>query len=1322
VAEDLVVGIGADASDFIAETGKASKAFDRFTDDVEKDAKRSSAAFGKITGSSKTLSENLNRSFSEVQKNFKKGGIGKGFTSLNSEVTKLTSGFGSLRGAAASTGISAINGAATVALGGVTALATATAALSTGLIAIGTNGAVAFSKFEDAFAQVQTLLPPAFSDVQKLEEGVRNLTKQFGTDLIGATNAAYQAISQGVAPAQTVKFLETAFTAAGAGASTTTEAVNLLAATLNAFNLPMSKASEVSDIFFTTIAKGATTAQELSASIGQVAPVANAAGIQFDEVASSLAALTLGGVNTAEAATQLKSVIAGIVAPSKEAGDALNAIGVNARLLREEGLDEAFKRLQEATGGSLEELTKFLPNIRAAQGGAALAGGQFENFNKILEANRKSLGATSDAAGKTQGTLGKSFGRLSATVNDAFVSIGKIVGTALGPSLDVVTKFVDEIQSELELVATALQGPAAEATAFFDSFKSGSDDASTVVGAALRSVGDALATVSAFIADNSNAIATFGALYRQQFAIAETGVGVLALGVAALSKVLAGLLGIGSAVASLFSDDVAAGLSEANDLAHSFGDTVGEFAFDRIVSGAEAAANLGETFDSVKGAAEGASASLAVAAGGVSRLGSTVDDLAAKQRAAAEAQDKVAESSSGAAKAAGNQAAATEEVAAANEGAAVSARDLFEQVDQGKISAQEATKALNGMSTAARDSAGAQRELATALQIFNEATRVEDQARLGERIESLGSAAQSVSGKIAQAFGIINVVLKDRFRAAGEEAVETFARVRQGSDKFLNEIKRLESIQVSFLDATVFDTFISASGTTSSIIKNFSDTTLDAFRVVSNVLTGDLRKAGDALVDTFARGRISSAQFKDEVSKLAQAELGFSELFRGVDELASGFDTLANRARNAEGALGTEIRAAVLVARAELDAGKITLDQYAEALRTAGENARDFGSLSREQLVVFEKVRSENEGLAQTILDLSKNLDSSLKPAFDDYLKAASQSGLKTEELEKVLSDLSKQNDKVKTSTTGLAGAQRDGAKAAGEITTAQDEYQDSVGKLGAAILLANQQQQLQFDLLAIGTENFFDAATGVKLLNQGNSNLLNSTNKLGEVLDDVGQQKLQRLVGALGDGVLSSEQFRSEVKKLASEFGVLADEAEKANSRIQKAFSGSNGISAFGKPGGIGFDSFGQADAGASVFGSRRVTGSSNFQSAQEAQLGAQLGLGPKALRERLARQGFVDGGSFQSGGALLSTGRADVEAGEFILSQRGLSDLGKTFGDLLNRGRGDTVVNQTNTFAIKSQSPEGDGKDMLNELAFKLRPALFRAGGLAASRSPIT
>ena len=107
-------------------------------------------------------------------------------------------------------------------------------------------------------------------------------------------------------------------------------------------------------------------------------------------------------------------------------------------------------------------------------------------------------------------------------------------------------------------------------------------------------------------------------------------------------------------------------------------------------------------------------------------------------------------------------------------------------------------------------------------------------------------------------------------------------------------------------------------------------------------------------------------------------------------------------------------------------------------------------------------------------------------------------------------------------------------------------------------------------------------------------------------------------------------------------------------------------------------------------------------------------------ALSERGIAQAFV--GRFAAGGPVNRTGFAQVEAGEFVLGQRGQTELGRLFASALNgagQGAAPPQVNQTNNFNVSSNG--AFGAESIEELAFMLGPALAQARNLGAAESPL-
>ena len=622
-----------------------------------------------------------------------------------------------------------------------------------------------------------------------------------------------------------------------------------------------------------------------------------------------------------------------------------------------------------------------------------------------------------------------------------------------------------------------------------------------------------------------------------------------------------------------------------------------------------------------------------------------------------------------------------------------SATELFNAARLGVISVEAATKALAGLSVAIKGVGTVTISTRSALDLFNETA-----ARAFGKVKV---EADDLTSGIRAAFGTVNEVLTGRFREAAEGLVEQFAKGKIAGKAFADEIRALASLQGSFVDVGPLNDFIRIAGLSRKAVGDLRVETVDAFRTIGNVLKGEFRKSADELVKKFGEARIGVREFRAEIAKLAGLQLGFDDIFRGVGDLAANFAKIKNEGKAAAGVLGTELRASVAAAKAEFDAGKISLDQYLDAVLKTGESLKTFKSLSDDQLVSFEKLRKENDKVASTVLDLSKTLDTKLRPAFDTLLQAFRAGRLNADQLGVGLGRLVAQQRE-------LAEATRETTKTLTEAAGAEAEFFAEIDK--------------GFASLEAARKGFAGTQAGAKLLDEGLGSLVPKVEQLRNRTSEAGRALLDKLLDGFAKGRLGAKDLREELQRLADATVNVGKAAKGAGGNVQQAFAGGGGIGAFGgKPGGIGFGA-----GSLNGFGIQgRVTGSSNFTSQLESQLGQALGLKPKALRERASRSGGIEGLAqeiglqrFADGGRVDKTGALMAEAGEFVLSRRGLSDLGTVFAEMLNKGGAAGGFSQVNNFNVSAPETERFGS---RALAFALQPALMQVSQLAASRSPI-
>src|SRR6185437_4587955 len=134
--------------------------------------------------------------------------------------------------------------------------------------------------------------------------------------------------SAGFHGAQGLQVLKAAAEGGELGSAELATVANALTAVLNAYNLPASKATAVTNQLVATVAAGKMHMQDLAAAISTVLPVANAVGISFDQIGGALATMTAQGVSADEGTQQLVNLIKSFSAPTASATAAMAQFGI----------------------------------------------------------------------------------------------------------------------------------------------------------------------------------------------------------------------------------------------------------------------------------------------------------------------------------------------------------------------------------------------------------------------------------------------------------------------------------------------------------------------------------------------------------------------------------------------------------------------------------------------------------------------------------------------------------------------------------------------------------------------------------------------------------------------------------------------------------------------------------------------------------------------------------------------------------------------------------------------------------------------------------
>jgi len=266
---------------------------------------------------------------------------------------------------------------------------------------------VDYAKLETKMVDVGNLFGATKEQISDLTDSLIELSTTIPLSTDDLANSLFDVVSAGIEAADSIKFLETASKLAVAGVTSTNVAVDGLTSVLNAYSLTADKAEDISDKFFAAQKVGKTTIEELSNSIGRLAPITKSAGISIDEMFASVSALTLAGISTEEAVVGVRTAITSIISPSSQAAKMAKELNIefNSQALEAKGLKKFLEDVVTATDGNIEKMSILFGNIRGLNAALALSSGEFSKLEKALNSLSKAQGETAKAFEKQTDTI-----------------------------------------------------------------------------------------------------------------------------------------------------------------------------------------------------------------------------------------------------------------------------------------------------------------------------------------------------------------------------------------------------------------------------------------------------------------------------------------------------------------------------------------------------------------------------------------------------------------------------------------------------------------------------------------------------------------------------------------------------------------------------------------------------------------------------------------------------------------------------------------------------------------------------------------------------
>lgn len=315
------------------------------------------------------------------------------------------------------------------------------------LVAAGGASIKMAADFDKSMTKIKTLVGVASEDVDAMTGSVKAMASQAGVSSSEAAEALFFITSAGLRGSDAMEVLEQSTKAAALGLGETATVADLATSALNAYGAENMSATDATDVLTAAVREGKLEASELSSVMGQVLPVASNMGVQFHEVGAAFAAMSRTGTPAAQAATQLNSILTGIMKPTKDAEKAMLALGTSKEKLRkqikDDGLLSVLETLKAASETNSAAFERVFGNVRALRGILDLTGKSAATTAEIFNRMANTTGITSQAFDELQNSAEFKLRKGLRELQNQFSDLGAILMDSLMP---VFVKIMDTVK------------------------------------------------------------------------------------------------------------------------------------------------------------------------------------------------------------------------------------------------------------------------------------------------------------------------------------------------------------------------------------------------------------------------------------------------------------------------------------------------------------------------------------------------------------------------------------------------------------------------------------------------------------------------------------------------------------------------------------------------------------------------------------------------------------------------------------------------------------------------------------------------------------
>jgi len=302
------------------------------------------------------------------------------------------------------------------------------------------------TRFESALAKIQGLVGVAKEDVNDFRDSLLELAGTAGRSPVELAEALFFITSAGARGSAALNVLNLSAKAAAAGLGETKVVADAATSAINAYGAENLTAERAVAVLLGTVREGKAEAETIAPVFGRVTGAAAALGIEFDELAAVIAALTRGGLNAAESTTALNAVLKAIAAPAERSKKEIDRLGLSVeglqQIAREEGLVQYLTVLKTVANGNIDTIKKLVGEFRGVNAVLQLTGANLESYIDI--ANSLSSASVEDltrAFEAQEDTLSQQYQRSLALIDSQLIRLGATTLPVVADALKLLNDY-----------------------------------------------------------------------------------------------------------------------------------------------------------------------------------------------------------------------------------------------------------------------------------------------------------------------------------------------------------------------------------------------------------------------------------------------------------------------------------------------------------------------------------------------------------------------------------------------------------------------------------------------------------------------------------------------------------------------------------------------------------------------------------------------------------------------------------------------------------------------------------------------------------------